>query len=122
MLTADAEIATEGYITLSWNYPYQPQERLVMQLAIDPGFSAGVRNLALGEQNRVHISGLLDGSYYARLVTDTGRTIAGPLGFQVKHRNLADALLLFGIGLALFLGLLAVMLRFTLCPSREQVA
>lgn len=92
-----------------------------MQLATDPQFTAGLRNLALGEQNQMHISGLLDGPYYARLATDGGRIIAGPVDFQVKHRNLANALLLFGIGLVLFLTLLAVMVRFTRVPSPESV-
>jgi len=108
-LSANKDVATEGYITLSWQAA-QSEEGFVVQLSEDPQFQDSARQLAVARQNQVHISGLSDGLYFAQLLNGSGEIIAGPIEFEVRHRNLADALWLFGTGLALFLTLLLVLL------------
>ena len=112
-LTVSADIATEGYITLSWKKKENLQSPFQLQVATDPSFSSLLRNLTLQEQEKVHLSGFTDGAYYVRLLDDQHQILTNKVEFQVKHRDLQSAWLLFATGLTLFIALLVSIYRFT---------
>lgn len=111
-ISVSAKLVQEGFVTISWLESEQvPAARV--QIAIDMAFSELVRDLSIKDQLQVHLSGFDDGLYYARLVNTQGNPTTDTVLFEVRHRPLAAAVQLFLAGLALFVLLVAVMIRFT---------
>lgn len=102
---------SEGYITLSWNNSARQLSPLILELGT---FEDGQkpRLIALREQNQVHLSGLSDGRYKARLKDVVGNAVSSQISFEVRHRDLGTAWTLFGIGMALFVFLVGLVVRF----------
>jgi len=111
ILLPDPQTVTEGYITLSWNELGENQP-VVLQVATDAGLQKVIRSLHLQGQAKVHLSGFGDGVYYARLAAPDGQWLSAPARFEVQHRDLGLASLLFAIGAGLFCFLLATLFRF----------
>lgn len=102
---------SEGFITLSWNELGEPQP-VTLQVATDSEFNQLIRNINLKGQTQVHLSGFEDGIYIARLLKGNV-ALTQPARFEVQHRELSDAVLLFAIGAALFVLLVVTLLRFS---------
>jgi len=109
---------SEGFITLSWNELGEPQpvalepQPVTLQVATDSEFNQLIRNINLKGQTQVHLSGFEDGIYIARLLKGNV-ALTQPARFEVQHRELSDAVLLFAIGAALFVLLVVTLLRFS---------
>jgi hypothetical protein len=112
VLTASAQKVSEGFITLSWKQ-LGSTKAVTLQVANDPQLQQTVRSMALQGQSEVHLSGFRNGEYYAQLFNDTGVALGAPVQFQVQHRDLGNATLLFCLGAVLFAFLLALLVRFT---------
>lgn len=108
-LSAGTEVATEGYITLSWSN----KAAVNLQVARDQSFHVVLRDINLQGQKQVHLSGFYDGTYYARLLNDEGQLYSNEVSFQVRHRDLRMAWFLFAIGFTLFALMLITLFRFT---------
>ncbi len=112
-LTVNTTVAREGYVTLKWNDSGSSNSSVNLQIANDPGFRSLVRNLTLRAQHQIHLSGLENGVFYARLVNQQGQVLSSTAHWEVKHRSLQTAWLLFSIGLFLFSLLLFFAFRYT---------
>jgi len=112
-LTVSTDLATEGYVTLNWDDFEGDEVSVNLQVATDQSFQTLVRDLKLRGQKQVHLSGFTDGSYFVRLVDDERQLLTNEVSFQVKHRDLQMAWLLFAVGLVLFVLLLFSIIRFT---------
>lgn len=114
-LSASTALSQEGFLSLSWEVPSLDKSD-VLQVSIDAGFGDLVRvvplNIQVIEKAQIHISGLADGVYYARLASGEGRPLSDVARFEVRHRELGTALLIFFVGAALFIALIVVVLRF----------
>lgn len=102
-------------MTLSW-VGEDVNRKDVLQVSTDVAFEELVRvvplNLQVVEKSQIHISGLVDGFYYARLAAADGAPASGVAEFEVRHRQLGTALVIFCVGAALFVALIAVVWRF----------
>lgn len=116
---------SEGFITLSWNDLGEPQsvtlepqsvtlepQSVTLQVATDSEFNQLIRNIKLKGQTQVHLSGFEDGIYIARLLKGNV-ALTQPARFEVQHRALSDAVLLFAIGAVLFMLLVVTLLRYS---------
>lgn len=114
-LSASGATSQEGFLTFSW----QPADGApaALELALDSGFARPVRTVPLNsqilEKGQVHISGLQDGEYVARLVSESYEPLSNVVRFDVRHRSLKLALLIFSVGAVLFTILLALVFRFS---------
>ena len=114
-LIASAQKVSEGFITLSWKD--LGDGSVTLQVGRDREFDQVMRSLQLTGQDQVHLSGFEDGVYFARLLSDTGASLSNTVRFDVEHRSLRSASLLFSIGAALFGSLVVTLFRFTRSDS-----
>lgn len=114
-LALDRKISSEGFVTISWDSANTP-DSLSLQISFDPSFKKVIRNIKLTNQNRIHLTGFDDGHYYTRLINNDNTVISEVSSFRVKHRQLRNAVILFFIGLTLFVFLIVTLYRF----SRKQ--
>ncbi len=112
-LTVNTQVASEGYISLSWNELASSDSMITLEVARDPSFSPLVRRVQLKDQSQVHLSGFSDGDYYARLIVDGTEAQSPPISFRVQHRSLTAAWWLFGLGFVLFTLLVGLVFNFT---------
>lgn len=105
------ELSESGYIKLSWNLngAKAPANNFNFELqrSVHQDFEQPI-SIYRGPDYATFISGLPDGNYYYRvraIVKDDTQTSdwSAPVLVQVKHHSLALALLLCGIGAAVFL-------------------
>ena len=111
-LQLSAQKVSEGFITLSWNELGEPQP-VTVQVSTDPQAQQLVRSLSLQGQSQVHLSGFDNGVYFARLLNRGDVPLTRATRFEVQHRALSDAMVLFAIGAGLFVFLMVTLLRFT---------
>lgn len=116
---AAGQKVSEGFIGLSWKQ-LSGQESVRLQIASDPEFAHLVRELTLQGQNKVHLSGFENGKYFARLVASNGESLFNSVQFEVAHRDLRTAFVLFALGAGLFVLLLATLLRFSYFTPQQQ--
>jgi hypothetical protein len=112
-LVVSPDPATEGYITLKWNELEVSKDEVSLQLASDESFATLVNELTLRNQQQVHLSGLSDGRYFARVLDNNGASLTDSVSFTVQHRDVRIAWSLFFTGLSLFVLLIFIMRRFT---------
>ena len=110
-LSASAQKVSEGFINLSWKD--LDTSSLILEVGTDAEMRDVTRTLTLVGQNQVHLSGFEDGVYFARLQDGAGTTLSNTIRFEVEHRSLQSASLLFAIGAGLFAFLLVTLFRFT---------
>lgn len=119
-LQAPASAASEGYLTFRWpmvdtgftlDAPPALEGQLALQLAHSPAFDAIAFRYPLYEQAQATVSGLPDGTYFARLVSDVQGPVSNVVEFRVQHRDLGHAGLLFSLGALLFALLIVTLLR-----------
>lgn len=118
-LELTAQKASEGFIGLNWK-EFSEEEVVRLQVALDDGFNQIVRDLSLTRQNKVHLSGFKDGSYFVRVTDSRGVPLTITAHFQVQHRDLTMATLLFALGATLFVFLLVTLFRFTRSAQFQQ--
>jgi hypothetical protein len=110
-LRVDRKVSSEGFLSISWN-GQAISGPIVVQIASDPSFNQLVRSIKLTNQNLVHLSGFPDGTYHIRLLEDNQPIQSSAVSFEVKHRQLDDAVALFIIGLSLFVFLIITLYHF----------
>lgn len=110
-LTIDRQIATEGFITISWDV-LNTSAPIQLQLASDSSFNHLLQKINLINQSSIHLSGLKNGKYYVRLFDNDTHQLSQVISFDVQHRQLGDALKFFMMGAALFLTLITVLIRY----------
>ena len=117
MLRASTDLASEGFITLLWNPLGESVTPVRLQIFDTRQPDLPLRDMTLREQTQVHLSGFVDGRYSAQLYSSGQQAIGEPVSFTVQHRDLGVALALFSLGLALFLLLITLVLRFSHRPG-----
>lgn len=110
-LRVDRKVSSEGFLSISWN-GQAISGPIVVQIASDPSFNQLVRSIKLTNQNLVHLSGFPDGTYHIRLLEDNQPIQSSAVSFEVKHRQLDDAVALFIVGLSLFVFLIITLYHF----------
>jgi len=114
-LAVNTELSKEGFVTLNWDAQNNATS-VNLLISTDAAFTHRIYDLPLPGQNKVHLSGFEDGLYFARIVGEQLQPLSATVQFRVQHPSLNNAFLLFGIGLLLFLLLLACLLRFIRKP------
>lgn len=116
-LTASTETSQEGFLTLAWS-GVGSEPAVSLELALDQAFTKMARTVPLNsqvlEKGQVHISGLQDGEYSARLVSESYAAQSNVIAFRVQHRDLSTALWIFALGAILFVALVAMVFRFSI--------
>lgn len=110
-LRLDRKVSSEGFLSISWN-GQAISGPIVVQIASDPSFNQLVRSIKLTNQNLVHLSGFPDGTYHIRLLEGNQPIQSSAVSFEVKHRQLDDAVALFIVGLSLFVFLIITLYHF----------
>ena len=120
---ADLEVApamsSEGFLSVRWSSS-DPTWRV--QIAADTTFSNLLWDFTTGTQEQAHVSGFADGAYYVRLVDPSTSNVMASARFEVKHRSLTLAIVLFGIGAALFVPLIVLVVRGARSTAGEHPA
>ena len=93
--------------------PLGEPQPVTVQVSTDPQAQQLVRSLSLQGQSQVHLSGFDNGVYFARLLNRGDVPLTRATRFEVQHRALPDAMVLFAIGAGLFVFLMVTLLRFT---------
>lgn len=113
-------VSSEGYITFSWSSTPSGSHTIqspMLQVAANPTFEPLIRQFPLHPLNldnaQIHVTGLSDGHYHARLWQPENSALSNVVQFQVEHRDVTTAFFIFGVGLALFLVLGATLFRFS---------
>lgn len=109
-LDSDADIATAGYFRLSWE---TIAGRVELQEATDARFR-DARTDYIGPDRAAVISGKPDGTWYYRVRAADGSRAgpwSEPVAVTVKHHTLHRALVFFGLGVAVFLTTLLMVVR-----------
>ena len=105
-LEADTEVASEGYMVLTWDLADAGQDAdFVLQRARTPDFADPI-DRSIPTAGSVTITGLEDGTYHFR----AGSPIAGwspTVAVEVRHHALGRAFGFFSLGLVLFAILMA---------------
>lgn len=94
-----------GYALLEW----KANGPVTLEMAREADFR-DARELYKGPNRSSFVTGLADGDYYLRLRAGTGEE-SRPLRLTVAHHPLAQALWLAAMGAAIFLAVVAVILR-----------
>lgn len=116
VLQAGSDLVSEGFITLKWKH-LDPDTPVTLRVNPVDGSSASVTDIDLQGQTQVHLSGFRNGEYVARLFDRQSQPLSNETRFSVRHRSLDQALTLFSLGLALFLLLITLVIRFTRHPG-----
>lgn len=115
-LSSSTDRSLEGFLTLAWS-GQSSEQPASLELALDDRFIKMVRTVPLNsqvlEKGQVHISGLRDGAYSARLVSESYEPLSNVIAFNVQHRDLSTALWIFAVGALLFVALVVVVIRFS---------
>lgn len=106
---SDSILASAGYFQLTWQDP--TTDHFLLQQANNPTFTDAVSLYQGSDRARV-ISGLADGDYFYRVQGQDG-SWSEPLKVRVQHHPLDKALAFFGLGAAMFVALVAVLLTGT---------
>jgi len=100
LLMTDSDFGA-GYVTLAW--PGLGGESFILQEKGGTGWEA----LYKGTSTASTLTGLSNGDYTYRVISDAGRTTE-PLDIRIHHHSLTRAFGFFGTGAVLLLILLAV--------------
>jgi hypothetical protein len=109
-LSSDSSVATAGFFRLSWDTDAAQVE---LQEASDNDFRSA-RTYYKGADKAALISGKPNGDWYYRiraLQGDVPGPWSEPLLVTVVHHPLSRALLFFGLGLAVFIAIVVLVVR-----------
>ena len=106
-INSDTKLSTAGYFQLRWKD--DPNHSFQLQQASTADFRDSVILYQGPDQARV-ISGLADGDYFYRVANDKQQQ-SDTIKVTVKHHSLAKALGFFGLGAAMFVVMLALLIK-----------
>lgn len=110
-LSANTDVAIEGYFVLSWELPADDNAGYELQQADNPGFR-NATSTVIPASGDITLSGFPDGDYYFRAGINSGNggNWTETVNVTVAHPSLARALLFFLLGLALFIVLVTTII------------
>ena len=109
-LSTDNKMSTTGYFHLSWQ---TDAKRVELQEAQTPSFEKP-RTLYIGTDRATVVSGKPDGQWYYRIRDISGNQQGNwsePVVVSIKHHSLGRAFGFFFIGMLVFVGILAIVIR-----------
>ena len=98
-LSVSTDLSAEGYFVLSWQVAVAGQN-IQLQQSQSADFDS-LRYWPVTQQGQLTVTGLADGDYFYRLVSDSNAVI-GPVKVTVQHHSLAQAGQFFALGFLLF--------------------
>ena len=115
-LTPSTSIASEGFLTLSWQTASVQTQSIpsVLRVSEDEQLASVGWTIPVPRQQQVHLSGFNDGVYYAQLFGPGDKPLSTIVTFEVQHRDLRWAITLFIVGLVTFLFLSVCLARFSI--------
>lgn len=112
-LTSDTQTATAGYFHLQWAWPDAPQD--VQYTLQERQRDAQFKTIYQGADQASVISGKPNGQYEYKVLASShvlaDSMPSNTIQVEVKHHSLRNALMIFVLGLCIFLGILIVILR-----------
>lgn len=116
-LHLDRNQSAEGFLTISWD-DTNNSTPVALQISDHPTFNHLLKDISLTNQNAVHLSGFNNGTYYVRLHENKQQISSSDIAqFNVRHRQLDEAITLFILGLSLFVFLVFTLYRFNRHPQ-----
>jgi len=106
-LNSDTKLSTAGYFQLSWQDP--ASQSFELQKSSDPDFHDAV-TLYHGPDKATVISGLPNGNYFYRVRSEDGLW-SKAVEVTVKHHSLGKALGFFGLGAAMFVVMVVLLVK-----------
>jgi hypothetical protein len=107
-LSANLDVAAEGYFVLSWDAPDISSE-LTLQESREPDFSGDLEQWPVSQANQFTQSGLTNGLYFYRLAD--GTSTSNVVKVEVQHHSLSRAWFFFSLGAVLFILLVGILLH-----------
>lgn len=111
-LEASVAVAREGYFVLSWDLSAGDHDRgtaLTLQQSSQADFSGDVEQWPVHQADQFTQSGLTNGRYYYRLVSEKGAS--NVVEVEVQHHALSRAFFFFSLGAVLFILLVVILLH-----------
>ncbi|ACV27464.1 hypothetical protein [Kangiella koreensis] len=112
-----------GYFSVEWNSSntnqIDPQRVLIdsadksplyLQLSTNESFSPQLQLLDVTHQDKIHLTGYDDGTYFLRLLDEQQNVLSNVASVTVTHHPLARVWLVFGIGALMFVILIGYMI------------
>ena len=112
-LSSDTQQSSAGYFQLQWAWPDAPQD--VQYTLQERQRDAQFKTIYQGGDQASVISGKPNGRYEYKVLASTHALAdsmpSNTIQVEVKHHSLRNALILFALGLFIFLSILFVILR-----------
>lgn len=108
-LTTDTEMSSEGYFVLSWTSEPDSDVPVTLQQSTSGNFNSPVE-YTLAANGSITLTGFEDGRYYFR-ARQEGSPFSETVVVDVAHHSLQRAFTFFLIGLALFVILVATIIK-----------
>ncbi|HEY9031112.1 MAG TPA: hypothetical protein VIM93_07110, partial [Kangiella sp.] len=83
---------------------------LYLQLSTSESFSPELQRLDVTHQDKVHLTGYDDGTYFLRLLDEQQNILSNVASVTVTHHSFARVWLVFGIGAVMFTILIGYMI------------
>lgn len=112
-----------GYFSVEWNRSntnqIDPEQVLIdsagktplyLQLSTSESFSPELQRLDVTHQDKVHLTGYDDGTYFLRLLDEQQNVLSNVASVTVTHHSFARVWLVFGIGAVMFTILIGYMI------------
>ncbi|MCW8857208.1 MAG: hypothetical protein OQJ95_07590 [Kangiella sp.] len=112
-----------GYFSVEWNTSstnqIDPEQVLIdsarksplyLQLATNESFSPQLQRLDVTHQDKIHLTGYDDGTYFLRLLDEQQNVLSNVASVTVTHHPLARVWLVFGVGALMFVILIGYMI------------
>lgn len=122
-LTPHEQSSNAGYFSVEWNSltTNQSEDEQVLldsayeapkylQLATNEGFSPELQLLDIGYQDKIHLTGYDDGTYFLRLLDEQQNVLSNVASVTVAHHSYKRVWLVFGIGAVMFVILIGYMI------------
>lgn len=108
---APEDLTESGYVKLGWRWAFPDGDKNGCEFELQQSenkYFEGVKTIYKGPDCATFLSGLRNGQYYhrVRVISETEQAKSewsDPVSIQVKHHSLRLAFTLFGIGAAVFL-------------------
>ncbi len=98
-LAASTDVSNEGYFVLNWD-TQDVDSPVVLQQASSTDFDNTI-DRSISATGAVTITGLADGDYFFRIISDN-QSLTAPVQVSVQHHSLARAGSFFLLGFVLF--------------------
>lgn len=112
-----------GYFSVEWSRSntsqIDPKQVLIdsaeksplyLQLATSESFSPQLQLLDVSHQDKVHLTGYNEGTYYLRLLDEQQNVLSNVASVTVAHHSVLRVWLVFGVGAMMFIILIGYMI------------